>query len=585
MRVRLTLLLFALLAAPGWAQDPVFLAEVNARRIGLQDTLIYRLIFRGIDQPISPELRNVPGFQVLHRSHSSSFEYSGGRSTHTSTFIFYLKPTRTGSLEIPAAHTVAGGREYKTAAFPIEVVAGKVLPAPARPANPFIPPWEEEAQGPDAAPVPGVPDADQGELRLEATLSKKTVVTGEPVIYTVHLLTQQAVDSVDLVSSPSFPGFWQEWLPVPGTVPGKTELRNGKTFQVFEIRKAILFPGQTGTLDIPAMQFSITSGGGPLGLFSGSRPIDRSTQPLRLTVKPPPPPARGLPVGRFELTVAAASARADAGEFFPVRITVSGDGNVKTLAPPGLPSSPDYRAYPAKIESRYDGGDPPKGTLTAEIPVAFLRTGQVTFPAVELRFFDPVRGQVETVRSQPFTVTVSGEIGALGAPSAKAPPPPAREKPAPAVTAPLAGDPDRIPGGKGFWLLVALPFLFPLAWLGKRLGWDTWRRRHPSEPRDRALRETLAMLERGASIGDLPPAIAHYLSLRLNTPAGGATPGEIDAILNEHGISSAPRQRLLDLWQEASRRRYSQAPGTAESEVDWRLEAGSMLRVIDREWR
>ncbi|HNX99023.1 MAG TPA: BatD family protein, partial [Candidatus Aminicenantes bacterium] len=376
-------------------------AEVNARRIGLEDTLVYKLSFRGIDAPLPPELRDLPGFQVLHRSHSSTFEFAGGRSTHTSTFLFYLKPLRPGRQEIPAAHTVAAGREYRTAAFTIEVVPGRVLPASARPQNPFMPLWEEDDLDPVASSTPAgrttAPAA--GEIRLEAVLSKKAVLVGEPVVYSVRLLTQRSVDSVDLLSSPSFPGFWQEWLPVPTSVAGKTEIRGGKTFQVFEIRKAILFPSQPGTLEIPALAFSITADGGPLALFSGARPLERATPPLRLPVKPLPPAAKGLPVGRFRIQAIPDRERADAGEFFSVHLTVTGDGNVKTIAPPTLAAGRDYRTYPAKVASRYDGGDPPCGTLTAEIPVAFLRTGQVTFPAVEFRFYDPAPGRVESART------------------------------------------------------------------------------------------------------------------------------------------------------------------------------------------
>ncbi|HNX98610.1 MAG TPA: hypothetical protein PKK12_13105, partial [Candidatus Aminicenantes bacterium] len=237
------------------------------------------------------------------------------------------------------------------------------------------------------------------------------------------------------------------------------------------------------------------------------------------------------------------------------------------------------------VASQYSGGDLPSGTLTVEIPVAFLRTGQVTFPAVEFRFYDPGRGRVESVRTVPFTVAVTGQVGAIPTSVRGTPLPAVRDNPAPPMTGPLPADPDLLPGGRWFWLLVAVPFLLPLGLLGKRIGWNAWRRAHPVRVRDRALREALALLADGSSPGDIPPAFTHYLTLRVAAPAGAATAGELAAVLEKHAISAPLRQRFLDLWQEASRLRYTPPSGTAGKTQDWRLEAESLLQSIDREWR
>ncbi|HNX98768.1 MAG TPA: hypothetical protein PKK12_13920, partial [Candidatus Aminicenantes bacterium] len=135
------------------------------------------------------------------------------------------------------------------------------------------------------------------------------------------------------------------------------------------------------------------------------------------------------------------------------------------------------------------------------------------------------------------------------------------------------------------WLFVAVPFLLPLGLLGKRAGWDAWRQAHPERARDRALREALSLLASGGSPGDIPSAFAHYLTLRAAVPAGAATSGELAAMLEAHAVSASLRQRFLDLWQEASRQRYSPPSGTAGGTDGWRREAETVLRSIDREWR
>ena len=72
------------------------------RKIGLDDTLIYTLTFKNINNPVQPDLSHWEDFKTLQTSRSSEFQFSNGVSTSSTRFTYYLMPVRTGKSD-PAA--------------------------------------------------------------------------------------------------------------------------------------------------------------------------------------------------------------------------------------------------------------------------------------------------------------------------------------------------------------------------------------------------------------------------------------------------------------------------------------------------
>jgi hypothetical protein len=379
-------------------------AAVNADKIGLDDTLIYTLTFKNIENPNQPDLTHWDDFKTLQTSRSSEFQFSNGTSTSSTSFTYYLMPTRTGKLNLPPIHYSHEGRDYQTQQLTVEVVKGSLNPRPSpqssQPSsgdeNLFASPFQnQQSQAVDAS--------------LQAVISKKKCLKGEQLLFRILLYTRNRIESVNMVSSPSFAGFWQEWFPVPQSIAASSENVNGVIYQVYEIRKAALFANESGTLNIPALQFDLQLAD-PASMFFGVKPVRRSTQAIKINVSEPPVAAAGLPVGQFSFSVSCPQTMANSNDIVTLQLKISGSGNCKTVIPPTFPSTEFFQVYPAKIaqENVYNSLAL-TGTVRTEIPVSFNKAGAVTFPSLEFKYLDPVNRSIVSLRSQPLLIQISGE--------------------------------------------------------------------------------------------------------------------------------------------------------------------------------
>lgn len=378
-------------------------ASINAEKIGVEDTLVYTLTFKNIDNPDQPDLGQWDDFKTLQTARSSEFQFINGTSTASTSFTYYLMPVRTGKLTLPPVHYRHGGRDYQTQALTVEVVKGTLNPRSPQAANPPPASVDDFFSTPFRSQQPQAVDA-----RLRAVISKNDCFQDEQLLFRILLYTRNRIEAVNMVSSPSFAGFWQEWFPVPQTISASSENINGVLYQVYEIRKAALFASESGTVTIPALQFELQLADAP-AMFFGSKPVRRSTQPVKIRVSPLPVAAAGLPVGQFSFAVSGPQNRANSNDIVTLDMKISGNGNSKTIIPPAFQSNEASQIYPAKIsqENRYD----PLaliGTVRVEIPVAFNQAGTITFPSLEFKYFNPESRSLVSLRSQPLTLLVSG---------------------------------------------------------------------------------------------------------------------------------------------------------------------------------
>jgi hypothetical protein len=379
-------------------------ASINADKIGLDDTLIYTLTFKNINNPVQPDLTHWDDFKTLQTSRSSEFQFINGASTSSTSFTYYLMPVRIGKLTLPPVHYSHEGRDYQTQALTVEVVKGSLNPRPAAPANQTQPADDDFFASPFQNQQAQAVDA-----RLLAVISKKNCFKDEQLLFRILLYTRNRIEAVNMVSSPSFAGFWQEWFPVPQSISASSENVNGVIYQVYEIRKAALFANESGTLTIPALQFELQLADAG-SMFFGSKPVRRSTQPIRINVSPLPAAAAGLPVGQFSFSVICPQARADSNDIVTLQMKISGSGNCKTITPPAFQNDETIQVYPAKV-SQENTYNPLalNGTVRVEVPVAFNKAGSVTFPSLEFKYFNPESRSLVSLRSQPLHIQVSGE--------------------------------------------------------------------------------------------------------------------------------------------------------------------------------
>jgi len=139
------------------------------------------------------------------------------------------------------------------------------------------------------------------------------------------------------------------------------------------------------------------------------------------------PPATGQPaaftgaIGRFDLNAAVSSARTTVSEPVTLRVTVDGDGDLDRVELPGVATSADWKAYPAKsvVEPAVKGRRARKVFEQVLVP---LHGGVLAIPPVSLSAFDPGLGRYVTRETSPLPLTVEGNAVHENVPAIEASP-------------------------------------------------------------------------------------------------------------------------------------------------------------------
>ncbi len=578
MRRGLAFLFLAMLALALGAEDVEFSASIDAERIGLEDLLIYTLTFKGVRDPQPPDLSYLADFRVVQTSQSSEFRFVNGVSSSYTHFVFYLMPLRLGRLLIPAAATTVDGKEYKTQPFRVEVVKGRLNPASGaagQPATGFDKDFFDSAFG-------RRPES-EADVKLKAEISKARAVPGEQLTYRVLLYTTGRVEAVNLVSAPSFEGFWQEWFPVPQSISGRSETIGNTVYQVFEIRKAALFPTRSGSLTIPPLRFQMTLADSA-SLFLASRPVERATPEIKVEVDAPPVEAAGLPVGQFTFSASTAASSCDINNLATLQVKISGNGNLKAIVPPLLADSDAYRVFPAKIsrESRTDS-DVLAGTLNAEIPVSFLKIGTVRFPALEFKYLDPLSRKVIALHSSPLSVQVTGAKNRESVAVASSP----------AQIVAQGEDIEFILRGRihdqawrlhrtsGFKLLFLLPLLVTLFLLAKSALWERGLVASPLFKKKRLLAQTLGSLRQLSSYEEIAAVLDVYIQQKTGLGFAELSSDKIREFFESRGIQPQAADAFLAVKSRSEQARFSPAKvPAAELQADIQILIRA-VRLID----
>lgn len=556
------------------AEELALSASVDAEKIGKDDYLTYTVTFKGFSNPSAPDLAALSDFRVVQSMRSSEFRLINNVAESYTNFIFTLQPLKTGTLHLPPVRVRAGGKEYASESFRIEVVAGSVKPrqpaSSGAPSSLFDDDWFGRPRQ-SAAPA---------EVLLKAQVSKARLPYGEPVLYTVLLYTQAPVEGANLVSSPSFPGFWQEWFPLPQTISGRQEILNGKRYSVFEIRKALLFPSRSGRLTIPAMEFDLVVSE-EASFFSGApRTLRRSTQSLEVEAGEAPAAAAGLPVGQYTYTVQCERLNVDVNTFPVVKMTIRGNGNVKTITPPVIDSGADFQAFPAKTTTNVEYQERSvSGVLQAEIPLSFQGGGEVRVQAPPFRFYDPQRRTVVTLTAAPLVFHVSG----------------VRRKQENAVsvgqgeTMRVGEDIDYIKQGElrdqsgdlsGSWWygwLILLAFLFNLLVGLKKYVWDAHLAGHAFFRRRRVLAAILQDLAALDDFGGVAAVIDTYARDRLHIGFSAVSSPAIAEALRRGGVAEADVAELTAVRERSEQYRFAGRQG-----ADWQGERTALTDLLRR---
>lgn len=542
-------------AGPALAAEATLTAKVDRTEIAVDEELTLQVRLEASEAPTRYDLPEPPDFRVVARAPSQERTVSlgggaGVQIRQAFTITERLAPRRTGTLTLPPVTAVVRGNEYTT-----QPIAITVTPAGSAPANP-----------PAAEPAP--PGGRRGSYRgwekdvaLEVQLDRREAYVGEQVVASIWLYSPLGVVNYDRFAPPRYDGFWREDLETPATLQRQVRTIDGVPTLVYLLQRVALFPTRAGDLTLPAAEIHLSvrlGSGGPFDLFGEVQQVERRSAPVTLKVKPLPPGApagfESVNVGTLSLDAVASPAHAVAGEPVTVRVSASGDGNVRALSLPVLAPIAGAKAFQptatdrAGVRSGRFGG-----TRTVETVLLPERTGELVIPSVAWPYFDPRTGRYEQAHTPEMHVVVGAAVaGATATPGANA---------LAAGLRPLRAEADlsrRLPPAwarAGFAALLLLP---PLGFLGlvlaervrTRAGSARRRADRAAHRRLSAARRRLARGDRAGFLAEVEHALLGYASDRLGHPAAGLTREALGAALARAG-AHPPAVRALSAALDA----------------------------------
>jgi len=598
-------LISAILAAPGAAaQDVRVEATVNAERIGVEDVLELTISISGGDADGEPELPRLDAFRVASRSTSSQIQIVNGRMSSTRSYIYQLLPQKEGAFEIGAVEVEVDGTGYRTNPIRVEVVPGSLVARrPRGLGNPFD-------------PFDGLGGSRRRDLALEeddvfvrTEVSKSSVFQGEQVMVTYRLYSRYVPLGPEIADDPPLTGFWVEQVD-PGEAAFERRTLQGKQYLTAPLKQRVVFPTQSGKLEIPPLTFSMAfrlTSGDPFDAFfaRASSPIVVRSQPVTIEVAPLPAQGRTSDfkgaVGQFELQAKVSQEEVKAGDPVTLTLSIAGKGNLRSIAPPDLPELKGFRAFDPKTGERARAGASGlEGEKSWEYVLVPESSGVKEVGPWRFQYFDPEEKRYVTASVGPLQMKVVGDATAassgLGGDVA-----PRREvtllredirflKPAPPRLGVERGPFHESPWFYGTLVLPVLWNLGLLFYLRKQEKEKTHSHLFRSRRAHRMARERLKKGAKLASEGskdfydEIAAALYRYVADKSASSSSGLTSSSIDTLLAEHSVPEGLRRDFQEVLGKCEEARFTPGSRSKEEMESLRSRTEELIVEVERHW-
>ena len=403
--------LFIILAV-AFADEISFVASApNAVVVGQQFKLSYK-VNRGNAKEL--HIPSIDGFTILmgpSRSSSSSYSNYNGQVTSTVslTYTYILKAEKEGTFTLPAATTEVEGKQVKSNSVEI-----KVLPQDKQQAG-----SQTSAQSGGSG---SSAEIGKNDLFMTAILNKTKIFEQEAV-----LLTYKVYSAVNLTSlngkMPTLKEFHIQEIDLPQQKEWQLEHYNGRNYRALTWRQYLLFPQQSGEIEIPSVAFEgivaqqVRTSMDPFDMFfnGGSQYVEvkktLNTPALKLKVENLPsgkPEGFSGGVGEFNIKSSLSASEVKANEAVTMRLTISGVGNMKLLKTPEVNFPADFEVYDPKVDNNFSvKSNGLSGNKIIEYLVIPRHAGTFTIPSVKFSYFDVKQQQYKILETEPYTLTVA----------------------------------------------------------------------------------------------------------------------------------------------------------------------------------
>lgn len=355
------------------------------------------------------------GFDVLmgpSRSQQSSTLIINGKVSSSSsiTYTYILMAGDAGTYTIPAASIEANGEKIFSNAVTI-----KVLPP------------DQSASGSKGSQKSGAQAGNQAasgritsnDLFITATASKTTVHEQEAILLTYKVYTLVNLRQL-FGKMPDLKGFHTQEIELPQQKTFSLEHYKGRNYNTTVWSQYVLFPQQTGKLEIPSITFEgvvaiQTVSDDPFDAFfngGGYQEVKKKIVTPKLTINVQPLPAKPANfsggVGEFTLASSINAKDVKTNDAVTIKLTISGSGNMKLISTPEVKFPEDFEVYDPKVTNNFEASRAGlSGTQTIEYLAIPRHAGNFTIPPVEFTYFDLKSNSYKTLKTEAYNINVA----------------------------------------------------------------------------------------------------------------------------------------------------------------------------------
>lgn len=551
----------------------------------------FRLVFTVNSQDIKDfRAPSISGFDVLMgptSSRQSSIQIINGKRTSNSstTFTYILMAGKEGTYTVPAASVEVDGKKIFSNSLQIKVLPPDKTSGGANDGGGSASSSRSQMAGSRIT---------NEDLFITATASKTKVHEQEAILLTYKVYTLVNLRQL-LGKMPDLKGFHTQEVELPQQKTFSLEHYKGRNYNTTVWSQYVLFPQQTGKLEIPSITFEgvvaqQTVSDNPFDAFfngGGYVEVKKKIYTPRVTIDVQPLPTKPAgfsgAVGEFNLTSSINTTDAKTNDAITLKLALSGTGNVKLISAPDIKFPQDFEVYDPKATDNLKlTGAGLSGTKTFEYLVIPRHAGEFKIPAVEFIYFDLKSNSYKTLKSEEYTIKVAKGEGNSDQVIADFTNKESVKMLAKDIRFIKLGDTSIKPKGTFFfgtaayWLWYLVPFILFVAFViiyrkqarenANVAKMKTKKANKVAARRMKLAGKLLADGKKNEFYDEVLKALWGYISDKLNIPVSQLSKDSIETRLSDRGVSEELVKEFIGTLNECEFARY--APGDESEAMD-----------------